>query len=211
MALVVACFAEAGSRCDETGGPYVYARTAFGDFAGFLVGWMFFLTRLAATAAIANAFVDYLGFLVPALGAGAGRAAAITVAVGGLAVLNIVGVRAASYTVNFLTVAKLVPLAIFIAVGLFFVDASRVALALPEMGSLRQAALVLVFAYGGFENANVPSEEALNPRRHLPTALLTTIAVVTVLYVLIQIVAQGTLPGLASAQAPLAEAASAVM
>ena len=66
MALVVACFAEAGSRCDETGGPYVYARTAFGDLAGFLVGWMFFLTRLAATAAIANAFVDYLGFLVPA-------------------------------------------------------------------------------------------------------------------------------------------------
>jgi amino acid transporter len=211
MALVVACFAEAGSRCDETGGPYVYARTAFGDLAGFLVGWMFFLTRLAATAAIANAFVDYLGFLVPALGAGAGRAAAITVAVGGLAVLNIVGVRAASYTVNFLTVAKLVPLAIFIAIGLFFVDTGRVALALPEMGSLRQAALVLVFAYGGFENANVPSEEALNPRRHLPTALLTTIAAVTVLYVLIQIVAQGTLPELASSKTPLAAAARAVM
>ena len=211
MALVVACFAEAGSRCDETGGPYVYARTAFGDLAGFLVGWMFFLTRLAATAAIANAFVDYLGFLVPALGAGAGRAAAITVAVGGLAVLNIVGVRAASYTVNFLTVAKLVPLAIFIAIGLFFVDTGRVAFALPEMGSLRQAALVLVFAYGGFENANVPSEEALNPRRHLPTALLTTIAAVTVLYVLIQIVAQGTLPELASSKTPLAAAARAVM
>jgi amino acid transporter len=211
MALVVACFAEAGSRCDETGGPYLYARTAFGELAGFLVGWMFFLTRLVATAAIANAFVAYVGLLVPALGDGVGRFAAITAAVGGLAVLNIVGVRAASHTVNLLTIAKLVPLAIFIAVGLFFVDPGRVALALPEMGSLRQAALVLVFAYGGFENANVPSEEALNPRRHLPTALLTTIAAVTVLYVLIQIVAQGTLPELASSKTPLAAAARAVM
>ena len=149
----------------------------------FLIGWMFLLTRLAATAAIANAFVAYLGYLEPALAVGAGRFAAITVAIGGLTVLNVVGVRAASYTVNLLTIAKLVPLAIFVVVGLFFVDRSRVALALPELGSLRQAALLLVFAYGGFENANVPTEEALNPRRHLPFALLFTIGAVAVLYV----------------------------
>lgn len=211
MAMVVACFAEAGSRCDETGGPYLYAREAFGDLPGFLVGWMFLLTRLAATAAIANAFVAYLGFLVPALGAGAGRFAAITVAVGGLAVLNVIGVRAASYTVNFLTAAKLAPLAIFVAVGAFFVDPDRVALALPDLGSLRQAALILVFAYGGFENANVPTEEALDPRRHLPPALLFTIAAVAVLYIAIQIVAQGTLPELAASATPLAAAARRVM
>jgi APA family basic amino acid/polyamine antiporter len=211
MALVVACFAEAGSRCEETGGPYLYARTAFGAFPGFLIGWMFLLTRLAATAAIANAFVAYLGYLAPALAVGAGRFAAITVAVGGLVVLNVVGVRAASYTVNLLTIAKLVPLAIFVVVGLFFVDRGRVALALPELGSLRQAALLLVFAYGGFENANVPTEEAMNPRRHLPVALLSTIGAVAVLYVLIQIVAQGTLPDLASSKTPLASAAREVM
>lgn len=211
MALVVACFAEAGSRCDETGGPYLYARTAFGAFPGFLIGWMFLLTRLVATAAIANAFVDYLGYLAPALGHGAGRFAAITVAIGGLAALNVVGVRAASYTVNLLTVAKLVPLAVFVAVGLAFVDRHRIALAAPDLGSLRQAALPLVFAYGGFENANVPTEEVVNPRRHLPVALLVTIAAVTVLYVLIQIVAQGTLPDLAASKTPLASAAGAVM
>jgi amino acid transporter len=211
-ALVVACFAEAGSRTDETGGPYLYAREAFGDFAGFLVGWMFLLSRLAAAAAVANALVTSLGYLVPLLGGGVGRFAAITVVVGAVATVNVFGVRGASFAVNLLTVAKLVPLLVFVGVGLFFVDTSRITLlALPALGSLRQAALLLVFAYGGFENANVPTEEALNPRRHLPTALLVTIAAVTLLYVLIQVVAQGTLPELATSATPLASAARRVM
>ena len=212
IALVVACFAEAGSRSDETGGPYLYARAAFGEFAGFLVGWMFMLTRLTAGAAIANAFAAYLGEIDPALATGPGRFLAITLAIGALAAINLLGVRRAASTVNLLTVAKLVPLVIFVGVGLFFVDPGRVTfLALPELGSLRQAALLLVFAYGGFENANVPTEEALDPRRHLPVALLTTIGAVAVLYVLIQVVAQGTLPELATSATPLASAARNVM
>jgi basic amino acid/polyamine antiporter, APA family len=212
IALVVACFAEAGSRSEETGGPYLYARAAFGELAGFLIGWMFMITRLTGGAAIANAFVAYLGEIDPALATGPGRFAAITIAIAALAAINIYGVRRASSTVNFLTVAKLVPLVIFVAVGLFFVDATRVTLfALPDVGSLRQAALLLVFAYGGFENANVPTEEALNPRRHLPVALLTTIGAVAVLYVLVQVVAQGTLPELATSATPLASAARNTM
>jgi APA family basic amino acid/polyamine antiporter len=212
MALVVACFAEAGSRSDETGGPYLYARAAFGELAGFLVGWMFLLSRLAGAAAIATALVAYLGYIDPSLSTGVGRFVAITVAVGGFAVLNIFGVRGASAVVNVLTVAKLVPLLLFVGIGLFFVDPSRVAfLALPDLGSLRQAALLLVFAYGGFENANVPGEESLDPRRHLPVALLVTIAVVAVLYVLIQVVAQGTLIGLATSPTPLAAAAHEIL
>jgi basic amino acid/polyamine antiporter, APA family len=208
MALVVACFAEAGSRFDETGGPYQYARAAFGDLAGFLVGWMFFLSRLAAGAAIANAFAAYVAYVAPFMGGAAGRAAAITLAVGGLAVLNFFGVRRGAWAVNVLAVAKLLPLLFFVGAGLFFVDPGRITfLELPEMGSLRQAALLLVFAYGGFENASVPTEEAVNPRRHLPVALLTTIAAVTALYVLIQVVAQGTLPELAGDRTPLASAA----
>lgn len=211
-ALVVACFAEAGSRSEETGGPYLYARAAFGEFAGFLVGWMFMLSRMAATAAVANAFVDYLGYVDPALGHGAARSAAITVVIGGVAALNVFGVRGASAAVNLLTVAKLVPLLVLVGVGLVFVDPGRIALrTVPELGSLRQAALLLVFAYGGFENANVPSEEAVNPRRHLPVALLVTIAVVAVLYVLIQIVAQSTVPDLATNRTPLASAARVVL
>lgn len=211
MALVVACFAEAGSRFDETGGPYLYARAAFGELPGFLVGWMFFLSRLAAAAAIANAFAAYLGNVAPFFGGGVGRVAAITAAVGGLAALNFFGVRRGAWAVNLLTVAKLVPLLLFVVAGLTIIDSSRIAVALPELGSLRQAALLLVFAYGGFENASVPTEEALNPRRHLPVALLSTIAAVAILYVLIQVVAQSALPDLATSRTPLASAARNVI
>lgn len=212
MAMVVLCFAEAGSLFDDTGGPYLYARAAFGGFPGFLVGWMFFLSRLAAAAAIANALAAYLGYLDPWWSSGVGRVAAMVGALGGLAVVNVLGVRPGSWAVNLLTVAKLVPLLLFVGVGLFFIDASRVAiLALPESGSLRQATLLLVFAYGGFENASVPAEETRDPRRHLPVALLFTIAATTVLYILIQVVAQGTLPELATSPAPLAAAARTIM
>jgi len=209
MALVVLCFAEAGSLFEVTGGPYVYARVAFGPFAGFLVGWMFYLSRLAASAAIANAFVAYVGYFWPAAREGLIRAAILTFLIGLLTVLNLVGVRTGSRTVNVLTVSKLIPLLFFVGVGLFAADPSRYRLlALPELASLQQASLLLVFAFGGFENANVPAEESIDPKRHLPIALLVAIAVTTVLYVAIQIVALGTLPGLATDPTPLASAAA---
>ena len=207
-ALVVACFAEAGSLFDRTGGPYLYAREAFGPFAAFQVGWAFFLSRLAAGAAIANAFAAYLGYLWPAAAAGAGRVLAVTALLAALAAVNVVGVRYAGWTVNALTVAKLAPLLLFIGVGLFYADPSRYALlALPDSTRLRQASLLLIFAFGGFENASVPGDESRDPRNHLPIALLAAIALTAVLYVVIQVVALGTLPGLARDPTPLASAA----
>jgi amino acid transporter len=207
-ALVVACFAEAGSLFDRTGGPYLYAREAFGPFVGFQVGWAFFLSRLAASAAIGNAFAAYLGYLWPAVAGGAGRVLSITVLLAALAAVNVAGVRYAGWTVNVLTIAKLLPLLVFISVGLFHADPARYALvARPDSAGLRQASLLLIFAFGGFENASVPGEESKDPRRHLPIALLVAIALTAALYVLIQIVALGTLPGLASDPTPLASAA----
>lgn len=208
MALIVLCFAEAGSMFEQTGGPYLYARAAFGSFVGLEVGWMFLLSRLAATSAIANAFTAYLGYFWPALGSGTGRAIALTCLIWGLAWLNLVGVRYGSWTVNVLTIVKVVPLLLFVFAGLFFVDSTRYQiLALPDAGPLRQASLALIFAFGGFENASVPTEEVKNPTRNLPIALIASIAVTTVLYILIQIVALGTLPGLADDATPLASAA----
>ena len=209
MALVVLCFAEAGSLFEETGGPYIYARAAFGPFAGFLVGWMYFLSRLAATAALGNAFTAYLGYFWPALSSGFGRVAAMTLAIGALAAANIVGIRSAARAVNILTVAKMLPLLFFVVTGLAAADPSKYRLfALPGSGALRQASLLLIFAFGGFENASVPAEEVRDPRRHLPIALVASIALTAVLYVLIQIVALGTLPGLATDPTPLASAAA---
>jgi amino acid transporter len=207
-ALVVACFAEAGSLFDRTGGPYLYAREAFGPFVGFQVGWAFFLSRLAAGAAIGNAFAAYLGYLWPAAAKGPGRVAAITVLLAALAAVNVAGVRYGGWTVNVLTVAKLVPLLLFAAVGLAHADPERYSLlAWPESTPLKQASLLLIFAFGGFENASVPGDESRDPRNHLPVALLAAIALTAVLYVVIQVVALGTLPGLARDPTPLASAA----
>jgi amino acid transporter len=207
IALIVLCFAEAGSMFDRTGGPYLYAREAFGSFIGFEVGWMFLLSRLAAASAIVNAFTAYLGYFWPALGAGLGRAIAITVLLWGLAWLNLVGVKYGSWTVNLLTIVKILPLLLFVFVGFFYVDsASFTILAIPAAGPLRQASLALIFAFGGFENASVPTEEVKNPTHNLPIALIVSIAVTAALYIAIQIVALGTLPGLANDATPLASA-----
>jgi APA family basic amino acid/polyamine antiporter len=209
MGLVVLCFAEAGCLFEETGGPYVYARAAYGPFAGFLVGWMFFLSRMAACAAISNAFAAYLGYFWPAAARGSGRVATLTISIAALAAVNVVGVASGSRAVNVLTVAKMLPLLLFVSVGLFAADPGRYRfLALPPLSSLQQASLLLVFAFGGFENASVVTEEVKDPRRHLPVALLTAIGVTAVLYILIQIVAQGTLPDLATDRTPLASAAA---
>ena len=208
IVLIVLCFAEAGSMFEQTGGPYLYAREAFGSFVGLEVGWMFLLSRLAATSAIANACAAYLGYFWPALGSGIGRVIALTVLIWGLAWLNLVGVRYGSWTVNVLTIVKILPLLLFIFVGLFFVDSGQYRiLVIPEAGPLRQASLALIFAFGGFENASVPTEEVHNPTRNLPIALIASVAVTTLLYIAIQIVALGTLPGLATDATPLASAA----
>lgn len=207
IALIVLCFAEAGGMFEQTGGPYLYAREAFGSFVGFEVGWMFLLSRLAATSAIANACTLYLGYFWPQLAFGIGRAIALTALLWGLGLLNLFGVRHGARAVNFLTVVKLVPLLLFVGAGVFFVDSSRYqVLVLPELTPLRQASLALIFAFGGFENASVPTEEVKNPTRNLPIALIASIALTALLYIAIQIVALGTLPGLADDATPLASA-----
>ena len=192
---------------ERTGGPYLYAREAFGSFIGFEVGWMFLLSRLAAASAISNAFASYLGYFWSPLGNGAGRILSITLLFISLTWINLIGIRYGSRVVNVLTIAKLVPLLLFISVGLFFVDSNRYDFfALPEMSRLQQACLVLIFAFGGFENASIPTEEVKDPTANLPVALFIAIALTAVLYILIQMVAQGTLAEIATDQTPLASA-----
>ncbi len=207
IVLIVLCFAEVGSRFQETGGPYLYARVAFGPLIGFEVGWLMWLARVTAFAALCNLFVGYLGYFAPASSLGLGRACVITTVVFLLTLANIVGVRSAAAVTNVLTVGKLIPLLLFVAVGLFFVNPQNFSLAeRPTHASVSTAMLLMVFAYSGFEAAVVPTGEARDPTRHLPFALLAGIGVVVVIYVLIQIVCIGTLPGLAGSERPLSDA-----
>ena len=205
--LVALCFAEVGSRFEGTGGPYLYTRAAFGRFVAFEVGWMQWFTRVTGQASVVNAIALALGFYWPVMTGGGGRAtmiAAVTLAIGWI---NLRGIRQSAFVINLLTIAKLVPLALFIVVGLWFIDASRLTLSAPvSLTQLSTGALLLIFAFGGYDVIGVPAGEATDPRRHVPFAFVATIIAVTAIMALAQMVAIGTLPNLAAATTPLADA-----
>jgi amino acid transporter len=208
MGVVMACFAEVASRFRQAGGPYLYARVAFGRLAGLEVAWVTWLARLTAAAGNANLFVIYLAEFWPAAKSPLPRLAALTLLVGALTVINYRGVRAGARQSNVFAVAKLVPLFLFIAVGLFFIHRGNFSAHSPApAGTWLEAVLLLVFAFGGFEGAVIPMSEAKDPERDAPFALLTALAVVTLVYALVQVVVTGILPDASQSDRPLAAAA----
>lgn len=135
------------------------------------------------------------------------RPAIIAVVVVSLAGINILGVRQAAIASNFFTIGKLIPMILFVAAGLFFLNPHSYALGpAPSAGAFSQSVLLLIYAFTGFEMAAIPAGEVHNPQEHLPRALLISIAVIAGLYILIQVVCVGTLPELAQSQKPLADA-----
>ena len=207
VALIVLCFAEVSSRFSETGGPYLYAREAFGPVVGFEVGWLMWLARLTAFAANCNLLIDYLGYFHPGIGAGWLRAVVITAIAVALATVNVVGVRNAALFSDVFSIGKLIPLVLFIGVGLFFLDPGNFSPPpAPAFSSFSKSTLLLVYAFTGFEMALIPAGETRDPQRNLPFAILASLALVTVVYILIQVVCVGTLPELAASKRPLADA-----
>ena len=204
--LIALSFAEVASRFEGTGGPYLYTRAAFGRFAAFEVGWMMWFTRAASWASVINVLVASLGRYWPTVTTGLSRALLLTTIIAAITALNIRGIRQSSFVVNLLTAGKLLPLLIFIGAGLFFVDVSRLT-ADATAANLPATALLLIFAFGGYEVVPVVAGETRDPRRAVPFALVMTIAIVTIVMTLAQVVALGTLPGLATSRTPLADAA----
>jgi basic amino acid/polyamine antiporter, APA family len=208
VALLVLCFAEAASHFDEPGGGYIYTREAFGPFVGFQVGWMTWLARIASIASLSNGLALATAYVWPAASSGAARVLVITLPLILLTWINVVGVKAGARTAVGLVIAKTLPLVLFVGIGIFAMDWSRVSLLeKPPVANLGQAALLLLFAYAGFENTPAAAGEYRNPKKDVPIAMLVVIAFVTVIYSLVQLISIGTLPGLAQAEAPLAEAA----
>jgi amino acid transporter len=195
------------SRFAETGGPFVYACTAFGPFVGFLTGWILWVARVTGACAICDLLIQYAGYLGPDLNQGVGRILTAALTIGTLTVIHFLGVKRAALFGNVVTVGKLIPLAVFVAFGLFHLDPARFAHgALPANARFAEAVLLLGFAFVGWESVAVAAGEIRNPQRDLPFALISGLAAVVVLYLLIQVVCIGTLPQLAASQRPIVDA-----
>jgi amino acid transporter len=212
MAVIYGCFAEVASRFQQAGGPYLYARAAFGRGMGIQMAWMLFLGQVAAPAANANLFVIYLGEFWPHAREPLPRALILTILVGVLTLINVGGVRAGTQISSVFTAAKLLPLFAVIGMGLFVLHAhnSGISPGSPTAITTSQwmkAVLLLVFAYGGFETALAPMGEAKDPRRDAPFALFTALVACTLIYALIQWVVVGVLPDAAHSERPLADVA----
>ena len=207
VALVFLCFAEIGSRTTRSGGAYAYIEEAFGPFAGFIASILFWFGYSAlADAAITVAMVEAMTIAFPVLGESLPRAAFIVALFVFLAVVNIKGVEAGVRLYVFNTVAKLIPLLLLLAAGLFAIKTEN--LAIPEWPSVRDigaGAIMLFFAFTGAECALNASGEIKNPSKTVPMGLMIGIGGLVALYVGLQTVAQGVLgPELAnSTEAPL--------
>lgn len=212
IGVIMMCFAEVASQFSEAGGPYLYARSAFGRLIGLVVGWTFYLAQSAAPAANANLFVIYLAEFWP--GAKASRFLILTLLVGLLAVINILGVRQGTRVSNIFTIAKLLPLLMVVLAGaaLTIIHPAPMASEGPIAGSVWLKAMVLlVFAFGGFETAMVPLGEAKNPRRDVGFALMMALVGCIAIYALVQWVVVGVLGAGATTDRPLAEVARLTM
>jgi APA family basic amino acid/polyamine antiporter len=214
MGLIVLCIAEAGSRVTMTGGPYAYVEVAFGPFVGFLAGFLLWMLLTFAMAAVATVLVASLGALVPVLAPRQSSAAVLVAIYAVFAIINILGVERGARVNSALTVAKILPLVLLIAGGLFAIDPDNLAIVdPPDMPLLARSSLLLIFAFAGIEAAVVPGGEVKDPARTVPRAIFIAMTAITVLYAGLQFVAQGVLgPVLATSKtAPLAEAAGVAL
>jgi len=214
MGVIMACYAEVASQFSEAGGPYLYARTAFGRLAGILVGWMLYLAQAAAPAANANLFVIYLAEFWPGAKEPWPRFVILTLLVGLLALINARGARQGTAVSNVFTVAKLLPLLMVVLAGAAVTiihQAPWGASGHLGVSTWMKAMVLLIFAYGGFESALTPMSEAKNPGRDAVFALFVALIACTAIYVLVQWVVVGVLGPGATTDRPLAEVARVTM
>lgn len=212
---MVFCFAEVASRFMGAGGAYLYAEVAFGRFAGIQIGWITYFARCITAAVQANLFSTYLAEFWPWAGTRAGGAAVATVFLGSLTAINLRSVLSGARTSNIFAVIKVVPLIVFGALGVaWLVGGSAVPAVTPSDPSVSgwlRALLLLMFGYGGFESGVIPLAEAKDPRRDAPFALITGLAIVTVVYLAAQVTVLATLSDPGASTRPLAAAARVIL
>ena len=210
--LIALNFAEVGSRFRSTGGAYLYAREAFGDFIGFEVGWMTCCVAVISWAALANGFTLVLAHFLPAVSEPGIQPFVMIGTMAALAGINVFGAKMGAAVSTFFSAAKLVPLCLFVGVGLFAIEGGNFEPFAPKgYGDLADTTLLLLYAFVGFETLVVPAGEMDNPNRNVPIALVLVMAVVTAVYLTVLLVSFGTLPTIAGHANPVSAASELVM
>ncbi len=217
MAVIVACFVEVSSQFTEAGGPYLYVRTAFGRTAGLQIAWFSALAPIAAAAAQANLFADYLGEFNATLAAGPGRAWVMCALIAVPTLTNVVGANAGKTLSSVLVVAKLLPLVLLIGIGLVHggpTSSVSTGILRPEAhaaaGAWLTAILLATFSFGGFEDGLSAAGEFKRPRQTVVFGLVASFIVCSVVYLLIQLTAVRTLGGIDTSR-PLAAMGSVLL
>ncbi|MFI0435874.1 MAG: APC family permease [Parachlamydiaceae bacterium] len=209
------CFAQCATLFNRNGGAYVYAKAAFGDFIGFEIGIMRWVIGIMAWASLIVGFITALSCLWPTVLDEPYRTVLIFTILGGLSFLNIVGVQIFKYINNIVSLAKILPLLIFVFFGLFSMKMTNFP-SLNIQGLNKEAfggaALVIFYAFGGFETLTVAAGEMKNPKKNLPIAVMLVITFCSILYFVIQFISMGILGDqLSESKTPLADVAQRIM
>ena len=205
---VALVYARLGVRYPRTGGPYVYAREAFGEFAGFQTVWAYWFSAVIGNAAIATGVVAYISGLVPALGTSVWLQFAVGQSlVWGLCLVNIVGVRESARVQITIMFLNLVPLVLISGIALFAFDPQNLTPFAPHgTASIATGAALVVWAYSGVESATVPAEEVQSPERTISRGTMIGYTIGTAVFLLTAVAVAGAMPNdvVASSARPLA-------
>lgn len=207
MGLVALCFAEVGSRFRTTGGPYIYTHAAFGPTAGFVVGWLTWVSRLFSFAAVTNLAVSYAAALYSPLGQPLPRAAFVGAVTAVLTLALLAGVSRSKFVNHVFTACKLLVLCGFLILALPAIKGEYFAAGpVPELADWRSAILLMTFAFVGIESSLITTGEMRDPRKVVPFGLGVGVSVLAVMYIVIQVACIGVLSDLAASDRPVIEA-----
>lgn len=205
---IALCFAEMGSTFTKTGGAYVYASEAFGSFTGFLVGWQIWIASLIGWASVATGLLYALDYFYPGITTSTLGKIVIVKVIIILSILNYLGAKIGAYASNLFTFAKLLPLTLFLFIGISHVNiAGFNSAGFPGWKLMFTAFLQVLYVYTGFEALPLPASEVKDPRKTIPRALFTVLATVTLFYIAVQFIAQAGCPEISEVKSPLAYAA----
>ena len=213
---IALCFAEMGGMFNKNGGPYVYAKEAFGNFVGFEVGFMKWAIATIAWSAMAVGFATALGAVWEPASTEMGKNIIATLIIVVLGIMNIMGVKISKIINNIVTIGKLLPLIFFILVGIFYVKGVNFAPmeSVPDMtqASFGAAALIIFYAFTGFESIAVAAEDMEKPERNVPKAIILVLTLVSIVYILIQAICIGIMgDALVTSKTPVADVAFVFM